>query len=250
MTQGRRSRVAVVAAVPVALIGLGALLAVQVLLARRGPMLEGPSLDLDGRVGGSGPALSVVWLGDSTAAGVGATEGTDALPTVVATSAGRPVELRVLAVSGERVGGVVDEQLPAVAALEPDAVFVSVGANDVTHLTTRDDFGDRYRALLDGLPAGVAIVALGVPDMGAVPRLAQPLRAVAGFRGRELDEVVREVAAEHGAVYVPIAAATGPAFRADPARFFAADDYHPSPAGYRLWADAVMAALDGTALAP
>ena len=250
MTPARRWRVAVVAAVPVALLGLGALLGVEVLLARRGEMLEGPALDLDGRVGGSGPALRAVWLGDSTAAGVGAVEASDALPTVVATRAGRPVDLDVLAVSGERVGGVVADQLPAVAALEPDAVFISVGANDVTHLTTRGDFGDRYRALLEGLPAGAAIVVLGVPDMGAVPRLAQPLRAVAGLRGRELDEVVREVAAEHGAVYVPIAAATGPAFRADPARFFAADDYHPSPAGYRLWADAVMAALDGTALAP
>jgi lysophospholipase L1-like esterase len=174
----------------------------------------------------------------------------DALPTVVASRMGRPVELHVLAVSGERVGGVVDDQLPAVAELEPEVVFVSVGANDVTHLTSRGAFGDHYRTLLAGLPTGVEVVALGVPDMGAVPRLAQPLRAVAGFRGRELDEVVRDVAAEHGAVHVPIAAATGPAFRADPDRFFAADDYHPSPAGYRLWADAVMAVLDGTALAP
>ena len=250
MRRGRRWRVAVVAAVPVAVLGFGALLGVEVLLARRGQMLEGPALDLDGRVGGSGPALRVVWLGDSTAAGVGASEGSDALPTVVATRLDRPVELHVLAVSGERVGGVVDDQLPAVATLEPDAVFVSVGANDVTHLTSRGAFGDQYRTLLAGLPDGVAVVVLGVPDMGAVPRLAQPLRAVAGFRGRELDEVVREVAAGHDAVYVPVAAATGPAFRAAPDRYFAADDYHPSPAGYRLWADAVVAALEGTALVP
>jgi lysophospholipase L1-like esterase len=91
-------------------------------------------------------------------------------------------------------------------------------------------------------------VLLGVPDMGAIPRLAQPLRAVAGFRGRELDEVVREVASDTGATYVPIAAATGPAFRRAPERHFAADDYHPSPSGYRLWADAVLTEIPGLTL--
>jgi lysophospholipase L1-like esterase len=120
-------------------------------------------------------------------------------------------------------------------------VFVSVGANDVTHLTSREDFARQYRALLGRLPSSAEVVLLGVPDMGAVPRLAQPLRAVAGFRGRELDEVVREVAAEAGVTYVGIAAATGPAFRAEPSRMFARDEYHPSAAGYRLWADAVLA---------
>ena len=207
-------------------------------------MLEGPPLDLDGRVGtGSGAPLRVVWLGDSTAAGVGVDEPDDALANVVARALGRPVDLEVRAVSGARIGDVVDDQAPVPAELEADVVFVSVGANDVTHLTSRDDFRDRYRSLLDRLGGAEEIVLLGVPDMGAIPRLAQPLRAVAGLRGRELDEVVREVAAESGATYVPIAAATGPAFRAQPERLFAADDYHPSASGYRLWADAVLAAV-------
>ena len=207
-------------------------------------MLEGPPIAFDGRVGdGAGAPLRVLWLGDSTAAGVGVDERDDALPTVVAGRLDRPVDLEVRAVSGARVGDVADDQVPPAAQVEADVVFVSVGANDVTHLTSRDDFRDRYRSLLDRLVRTREVVLLGVPDMGAVPRLAQPLRAVAGFRGRELDEVVRDVAAEAGATYVPIAAATGPAFRAQPARMFAADDYHPSPAGYRLWADAVLAAV-------
>jgi lysophospholipase L1-like esterase len=150
-------------------------------------------------------------------------------------------------VSGDRVADVVGEQLPGVAALEPDVVFVSVGANDVTHLTSRDDFADRCRQLVGGLPDGAAVVLLGVPDMGAIPRLAQPLRAAAGFRGRQLDEVVRAVAREVGATYVPIAAMTGPAFRREPGRMFAADEYHPSAAGYRLWADAVITAAPSLA---
>lgn len=226
---------------PLALVGFVAVLVVQVQLARGGARLGGPPLDLDRQVG-RGPelALRVLWLGDSTAAGVGVDDPADALPTVVAAALGRPVELSVLAVSGDRVGDVVDDQLPASGPVEADVVFVSVGANDVTHLTSRDDFAARYRALLGRLPSSAEVVLLGVPDMGAVPRLAQPLRAVAGFRGRQLDEVVREVAADTGAAYVGIAAATGPTFRAEPGRMFAVDEYHPSAAGYRLWADAVL----------
>jgi len=65
--------------------------------------------------------------------------------------------------------------------------------------------------------------------MGSPTRLAQPLRAVAGWRGRRLDrEVRRLVAARAGTTYVDIAGRTGPPFRRDPERLLAADRYHPS----------------------
>ena len=183
-----------------------------------------------------------MWLGDSTAAGVGASSADAALPRLVAAASpgDRAVDLTVLAVSGARVGDVLDEQLPRVATARPDVVFVSVGANDVTHLTRTGDVAARYRRLLAGLPNGVPVVVLGVPDMGSIPRLAQPLRALAGWRGRAVDEELRLAAAAAGATYVDIAGATGPAFRRDPGRLFAADRYHPSDAGSELWAAAVV----------
>lgn len=213
-------------------------LVVEAALATRGDRLPGPPLALDGRVGGPGRALRVVWLGDSTAAGVGASGPDAALPRLVAEGLGRPVALTVLAVSGDRVSDVVDDQLASVG--EADVVFVSIGSNDVTHLTTRDDLRARYREVLAGLPEAAEVVLLGVPDFGGVPRLAQPLRAVAALRGRQLDGVVRDVAEDAGAAYVGIAGETGPAFRRDPGRLFAADRYHPSDEGYRLWAAAVL----------
>jgi lysophospholipase L1-like esterase len=79
--------------------------------------------------------------------------------------------------------------------------------------------------------------------MGAIPRFAQPLRAVSGWRGRHVDAEVRRVAAATGAVYADIAGPTGPAFRRHPGRYFAADDFHPSDAGYGLWAGAVLKVL-------
>lgn len=213
------------------------MLAVEVQLARMGPALDGEPLELDGRIGEGEPPSRMVWLGDSTAAGVGASSPDAALPRLVAAAMDAPVELRVLAVSGARVGDVLDEQLPLVG--EADIVFISVGANDVTHLTRRDDVKRRYRELLDGLPAAASAMVLGVPDMGSPPRLAQPLRALAGWRGRSIDSAIRSVAEDTGATYIDIAGETGPDFRREPGLYFAGDGYHPSDAGYRLWADAV-----------
>ena len=227
-------------------------LMVEIQLARIGPRLPPTDLDLDVDLGG--PGLRMVWVGDSTATGVGASAAEGALPRQVAAGLGRPVALSVLAETGATVADVLGHQVPRVAALRPDLVLVSVGANDTTHLTARGEFRRHYEELVTGLsglattstppaPGGVEVVLLGVPDMGAIPRLAQPLRAVTGWRGERLDAEIATVAAMHEARYVDIAGSTGPDFRRDPDRYFAADRYHPSDAGYGLWARAVLAAL-------
>ena len=232
-------------------VGAGALVVVavvvlggEVLLARRGVDLsEREPYDLGGRVGGDRPGRveRVVWLGDSTAAGVGASTADEALPRQVARLADRPVDLTVLAVSGARVDDVLADQVDDVPD-DADTVYVSVGANDTVHLTRAGDFRDRYEQVLAALPDGVDVVLLGVPDMGSTPRFAQPLRFVAGVRGGTIDAVIADLAAAPGRTYVDIAGETGPAFRRDPGELFAADDYHPSDAGYARWAAAVDAA--------
>lgn len=222
----------------------GVVLAVEARLARTGPGLPvAAPLVLDTTIGNSGPAgtpLRMLWLGDSTAAGVGAGSPDGALPRQVASRLGRPVQLTVLAISGDQVEDVIDKQLPKVASLDPDVVFLSIGANDVVHFTSNDSFTSRYRRLLDQLGT-TPVIALGVPDMGAAPRFAQPLRAIAGWRGRALDGRIRgEVAGRDAVKYVDIAGRTGPVMRRDPDRYFALDRYHPNEAGYGLWADAVL----------
>ncbi len=228
-----------VAAVPVAAI---AVLMIEVQLARMGPDLHDTPFDHDGRVGGPGVPLRMVWLGDSTAAGVGASSPDRAIPRRVAVGLPYPVEVTDLGVSGARIADVGD-QLRHLDALHPDVVLISIGANDVVHLTSRHAFRSRYRHLVDRMPRGALVVLLGVPDMGAPPRFAQPLRGIAAWRGRQLDEIARAVARDAGAIYVDIAGETGPTMRSDTARYFAGDHYHPSDSGYALWAAAVLQQL-------
>ena len=238
MRNGRRLLVAA-AGVPLVAV---AVLGIEVEVARRGENLD--DVELTWSDGGSVP---VVWLGDSTAYGVGVDDGAETAASLIAKE--RNERVTNLAVSGATLADVGDDQLPAVAELRPERVYLSVGANDVTHLTRVGSFADDYRALLDGLPRGIEVVVLGVPDMGAPPRLAQPLRTIAGWRGRRLDVEVRRAVARAVAgdrvTYVDIEGRTGPVFRRDPGRYFAGDGYHPSADGYQRWADAVLATIDG-----
>ncbi len=255
----RRTRRALVGLAAVPLVAAG-VLAVEVQMARTGPDLpDDTPLDHDGRIGGgggdgAGPALHMVWLGDSTAAGVGASGPDTALPRRVARALDRPVDVTSLAVSGARVADVLSDQVPhlqglhlqGLQGLQADVVLVSIGANDVVHLTSQADFRRRYLSLIervDEAAPGAVLVLLGVPDMGAPPRLALPLRWVAAARGRQLDDVAEELARAVGAVRVDIAGETGPVMRSDTARYFARDRYHPSDDGYGVWTAAVLEQL-------
>ena len=200
--------------------------------------------------------LHVVWLGDSTSTGVGADAFTDSMAWRVTEGlTDGPVVLTVLGRSGDQVHEVLDEQLPELAdVLLPGAdhvVLVSIGANDVTALTRRPTFEERYlelvdriEAVVDGAGVDARIVLVGIPDIGTAPRLLPPLRQVAGFRGAQLDDEIADVARRRGLHHVELADRTSRTFSSDPDRYFSADEYHPSSDGHEVWADAVLASLE------
>ena len=233
----------VVVGVPVAV------LAVEVQLARTGDRLDDEDgFRPDGLVVRPGPdPLRVVWLGDSTATGVGAGDVTESMAhRVTARITDGPVTITVLARSGAQVHEVIDEQLPLLRATAADLVFVSIGANDVTALTRRPTFRSRYRRMvtsIEEVARGAEVVLVGIPDIGTAPRLAVPLRQIAGLRGAQLDDEIARVARERRHPHVDLADRTGGIFASDPDRYFAADGYHPSSAGHEVWADAVVASL-------
>jgi lysophospholipase L1-like esterase len=232
-------------------IGFVMLLIVELLVALNGRSLppRAPlrlNADFDAAPSGDlGGPLTVVWLGDSTGAGVGASSPATALPTAVARGLGRSIRLRVLATSGAQVLDVLRDQLPLVPPFRPDVVIVGVGGNDVTHLTPRRLFEGLYDALLEALRSigPGTVVVMGIGDFGTVPRIPQPLRALTGWRGRRLDDVLRGVARRRGAAYVDIYAETRRVFASDPDAFYSADGFHPNDDGYRVWAEAILDVL-------
>ncbi len=255
-----RRRVAALAlGLPVAAV---AVLVAEVQFARRGPRLEPAGLDLDGPFGppAGEPTLHTVWFGDSTAAGIGATERSAAVSSRVAAwlgiATGRRVEVANLAVSGARAAGVLVDQLPRLPTLGPDGavavidvVFVSVGANDTLGLVPGRSFVASYRSILAALPPDAAVVLLGVPDIGGVARFPQPLRGLAGWRGDRMNARVRALAEAHGHAFVDIAAHTRAVARREGTSALVRPDeptdrFHPTDTGYGVWAEAITAVLE------
>lgn len=233
-------------------IGGAVLIGIEIVIAlRREYLPTEPALKLDDTFGDPGDeAVTLVVMGDSTAAGLGAGEPAHSYPQVLArrlASDGYRVDLRVFGLSGARVKDVLEEQLPQALEVDPDYVFIGIGANDVTHLTSlgelRSDMASVLRTLDERTEAETVIA--GAPDMRA-PAFYEPLRSLAGWRGRQVAGAIEDVGRDKGVAVVQLAKETGPKFGTDPERFHSADDFHPSADGYRLWADAIFPVLKET----
>jgi lysophospholipase L1-like esterase len=225
-----------------------AVFGIEILLAIPGPddHFHNPSRQ-PVHFGGPGKALVYVVMGDSTAAGRGAgsAEGI-AVGTAGHLSRSHAVEMVNLGVSGAVIADVVRDQLPQAERLRPDVVLLAVGANDETHFTRAQSLRTDLAALLTGLTMAnprVRVVLTGSPDVGTVPRFAQPLRWLAGVRTRQVNAAMESVCHEHAMTWAPIALETGPLFARDRG-LFAPDRFHPNGRGYATWMPVLDTALD------
>ncbi|MEU6034755.1 SGNH/GDSL hydrolase family protein [Actinomadura sp. NPDC047616] len=213
--------------------------------ARRTPRLD-PASGADHGVAGAGaPDLRLVVIGDSTAVGVGAAAHAEALPGFLAAALrerlGRSVAWSVTGRSGATARRVVTDLVPALNGAAPDLVVVTVGINDLIRRRPLGTWAADLTALVTavrGAYRDATVLVAGMPPVHRFPALPQPLRLVIGARARAMDRVMREVAHAHGALHAPMDEAM-----ARDRRLFAADGFHPSPAGYRAWADDLARAV-------
>jgi lysophospholipase L1-like esterase len=214
---------------------------------------------LDGLVDGEHDVLCrIVWLGDSLAAGLGAISPELSLPRLVATGRNQDTRLHVFAVPGATSDDVVETQLPALDQLRHglgqigqriDAVGITVGANDISAFTPRHRFRANVRHIVTAAE-GAPVVLVSIPQLSDAIRLPRPLRSIASIRALWLDLVLRRVARERSDVfYASVRRRPEWIRRRDLRNFLAADRFHPSGAGYAVWAEHIIDAFDD-ALAP
>lgn len=234
--------------------GVGLLAFVQARLAGIGGAASYPVHWLDGDVGpADASAHRVVWLGDSLAAGLGAIAPDVTLPRLVASHSDRSTRLHVFATPGATSVDVVACQLPALIQLRHglgqigrtvDAVGVTVGANDIAAFTGRRRFRRNIAAIASA--AGDApVILVSIPGLADALRLPHPLRALASVRGRWLDRVLQDAARSSDRIhYVNVWQRPPWIERRHRAHFLSGDRYHPSGAGYAVWADRVAHAFE------
>ena len=192
-----------------------------------------------------GDPVELLLLGDSIAAGLGADQPEHTLGGQLARRLAKRTRRTVHLHMGACVGAetsMVRAQLAALpAGYRADVAVIIVGGNDVTH-RVRPSVSTRHLAeVVEALQEQGSRVVVGTcPDLGALTAVPQPLRSVGGLASRQLAAAQRDVATRLGAHAVSLADVVGPFFIAQPDEMFAIDRFHPSGAGYRRTAKALL----------
>jgi lysophospholipase L1-like esterase len=189
--------------------------------------------------------LRVALVGDSMAAGYGveAPEQTLAAQLAMRLSAAahRAVHVRNVARVGARSRDLRSQLQALDGPRRPDLAVIVIGANDVTHRSSRHEAVRHLVLAVHRLRAsGTAVVVATCPDIGTIPTLAEPLRTLARVRARQLAEAQAVAVRRAGGQTVALAD-LGPSFLREP-DMFGPDRFHPSAAGYGLVADLALGA--------
>ncbi|WP_329107434.1 SGNH/GDSL hydrolase family protein [Micromonospora sp. NBC_01699] len=210
------------------------------------PLAEAPPPRGNGVYGARFPGkpLTMVILGDSSAAGYGVHRPRETPGALLATGISRrlrrPVRLHRFAVVGSRSAGLAP-QVEAALDVHPDLAVILVGGNDVT---ARTPLSIAVRYLVDAVRAlrgaGAEVVVGTCPDLGAIRPIKPPLRWLARRWSRQLAAAQTVAVVEAGGATVSLGDLLGPRFAAEPTRMFAWDHFHPSAEGYAVAAAALL----------
>jgi lysophospholipase L1-like esterase len=216
---------------------LSPVLPAQGLYARKNtPRLPEPTGERHG-VLGKGPAIRVLILGDSSAAGVGVSTQAEALSGQLTTLL---AEQFTIAWQLWARNGFTSQNLHTVldtnTAQPFDVVLISIGVNDITSGSTEDRWIKHQHALIEKLTQTFSakhIVYSSLPPMHLFPALPNPLRWVLGMRAKQFNRALEQLIEQHPNCQLvqndmPMQA-----------HFIASDGFHPSATSYTLWAKQV-----------
>jgi lysophospholipase L1-like esterase len=204
-------------------------------LKRTALRLPEPVGPREGQVGEGEPALRLLVVGDSSAAGVGVADQAQALALPLARclseQMGKPVAWQLVAQTG--VNTAEARVLVAKADLHPADVVVTVlGVNDVSSQTSASRFIEQVASLWADLQQRTGArwaVICGLPPMHLLSAVPRPLRWYLGRYAAWLDLAVERWSKQQGLGYCPLKWASDPAA-------LASDGFHPGPDLYPQWA--------------
>lgn len=211
---------------------LGPLLLTQGLWVRaRTPILPEAAGPRSGRIG-TGPDLRLLVVGDSAAAGVGASSQSKALLGHLTQGLARSyaVQFRLMA----QTGATTRDTLTVLADMtaEPhDVVVTALGVNDLTAQRRKTDWLADQQRLIDLLRTKFkprVILFSGLPPVHRFPALPQPLRWHLGAGARTFNAALEKLSSANAALFLPLD------FSMETDQM-APDGFHPGPDIYAEW---------------
>jgi lysophospholipase L1-like esterase len=149
-----------------------------------------------------------------------------------------------LCVSGATTDDVLRGQLDRGLAANPDLVTLGIGINDIGHGLTLEQFSKNYEEILSTLKqkTQAAIIVTNLPDISGAPRIPGSMRAQYQQQIAQYSRTLEEIATRHGVTVFDVYAITTRELGSHP-EYFSADGFHPSDAGYELWAEEMWPTL-------
>lgn len=193
---------------------------------------------------GAGPA-SLLVIGESTVAGLGARTHKEALAGRFAEGLSkriaRKVEWTVVGKNGVTARRTIEELVPQIPEIEFDFILLGIGGNDVMKLSSpkkwRRDMLELLATLREKNP-DAAIFISNCPMIKYSPVLPHPIKFLLWELSKLHDANIREFSAGLAGVhYYPQPADVN-------LEGFFADGIHPSEQGYADWADAMLRYFD------
>lgn len=220
---------------------LGPAILIQGLAVRaRVPKLPEPPGERQGQQG-SGPPLSLLIIGDSAAAGVGAAHQDEALlgQLISKLSPEYQVSWDLQAQTGDTTAGAL-ARLDAMAPRHFDVAVTSLGVNDVTRMVLLRNWLRQQTLLRSVLKTKFTVDRLiisGLPPMHAFPALPQPLRWHIGGRATQFNRALRaNVEADGDTTFLDVR------FTSD-TTLMSHDGFHPGPKAYAQWSEVIADAI-------
>lgn len=199
-----------------------------------------------GTSGVTGDTVTLLVIGESTIAGLGARTHEFALAGQfaqrLAARIGKKVNWTVIGKNGVTARRTIDELVPRIPDEKYDYILIGLGGNDVMKLSSprkwRRDMTDLLGILRDKNPDAVFFLS-NCPMIKYSPAMPHPIRFILWELSKLHDANIKELtAAMDGVHYYPQPADVE-------IEGFFADGIHPSEQGYSDWAEAMMKFFDG-----
>lgn len=185
----------------------------------------------------SEPAFSILVIGDSSAAGVGADHVEETVGRQIAQclsdKTGASVAWRTAGSNSAICEEVRDHVVPNLERLPYTHIILTVGTNDMKNFLTAKRFKRGFGGLLYALKAKwpeATLIWSPMIDMHTVPAFPPMLARIMEMRGRIINRVGRQLCRERYAIAAPQLDSTN-------SLGFSVDGFHASAAGYRSWAE-------------
>ena len=186
----------------------------------------------------TGPVIYLA-LGDSTGVGVGARNGGYVARIFKRIESERAdSKLTNLCVSGATTADVLHYQLGRGVRSNPNLITLGIGINDIGHGVDLERFASNYEEILTTLrrDTQALIVVSNIPDISSAPRIPEFARreyqqAIISFNQR-----LEAIAKSHAVIVFDVHTITSEQLPSHP-EFFSSDGFHPSDAGYEMWAN-------------